>query len=301
MFFSIFLLPFRFIYIENQYFLGSAYAWFNNNKPEAHNVIPFEITNKIIEKIAAGERFTVYIVIPMFPEGCPSSKAVQEILFWQKSTIEMMYKRIKAAIDASGRITTPTDYLNVYCLGKRESQIPEDLADPNPENDAEVKLRQTRRFMVYVHSKMMIVDDDFIVIGSANINDRSMDGTRDSEIAVGCSQPSHINNGQSPPRGQVHGFRMSLWAEHTGVVDECFIDPASQECVEKMNDITNRNWEIYSGHDLLDTQGHIMTYPYDIGEDGDLSTRSGVEHFPDFDSSAKVLGSNTILPNTITI
>lgn len=31
---------------------------------------------------------------------------------------------------------------------------------------------------------MMIVDDKYVIIGSANINDRSMKGNRDSEIAV---------------------------------------------------------------------------------------------------------------------
>jgi phospholipase D1/2 len=30
----------------------------------------------------------------------------------------------------------------------------------------------------------MIVDDRHVIIGSANINDRSMNGTRDSELAV---------------------------------------------------------------------------------------------------------------------
>ena len=30
----------------------------------------------------------------------------------------------------------------------------------------------------------MIVDDRYVIIGSANINDRSMRGTRDSEIAA---------------------------------------------------------------------------------------------------------------------
>ena len=30
----------------------------------------------------------------------------------------------------------------------------------------------------------MIVDDNYVIMGSANINDRSMLGTRDSEIAV---------------------------------------------------------------------------------------------------------------------
>lgn len=38
--------------------------------------------------------------------------------------------------------------------------------------------------LVYVHSKLMIVDDDTVIMGSANINDRSMLGDRDSEIAV---------------------------------------------------------------------------------------------------------------------
>ena len=30
----------------------------------------------------------------------------------------------------------------------------------------------------------MIIDDKSVIIGSANINDRSMNGNRDSEIAV---------------------------------------------------------------------------------------------------------------------
>lgn len=35
-----------------------------------------------------------------------------------------------------------------------------------------------------MHSKVMIVDDNTVIIGSANINDRSMLGKRDSELAV---------------------------------------------------------------------------------------------------------------------
>lgn len=34
--------------------------------------------------------------------------------------------------------------------------------------------------LIYIHSKMIIVDDDQIIIGSANINDRSLNGNRDS-------------------------------------------------------------------------------------------------------------------------
>jgi len=38
--------------------------------------------------------------------------------------------------------------------------------------------------IIYVHSKMIIIDDRIAVIGSANINDRSLMGDRDSELAI---------------------------------------------------------------------------------------------------------------------
>lgn len=49
----------------------------------ANNLIPMEIALKIAEKIRANERFAVYIVIPMWPEGVPTGAATQRILFWQ--------------------------------------------------------------------------------------------------------------------------------------------------------------------------------------------------------------------------
>lgn len=58
--------------------------------------------------------------------------------------------------------------------------------------------------MIYVHSKGMIVDDEFVILGSANINQRSLEGTRDTEIAMGAYQPHYswaCKN--SSPRGQV--------------------------------------------------------------------------------------------------
>lgn len=60
--------------------------------------------------------------------------------------------------------------------------------------------------MVYVHSKGMIVDDQYVLLGSANINQRSMDGSRDTEIAMGAYQPHHTRAvKQGHPHGQVCG------------------------------------------------------------------------------------------------
>ena len=59
-----------------------------------------------------------------------------------------------------------------------------------------------------VHSKMMIVDDDYIIVGSANINQRSLGGNRDTEMAIGAFQPDHLaENSDGQPRGAVHTFR----------------------------------------------------------------------------------------------
>lgn len=56
----------------------------------------------------------------------------------------------------------PTDYLQFFAPGNREAQWPD---EPPPEKKAPggggAELAQlTRRFMIYVHSKMMIVDDE---------------------------------------------------------------------------------------------------------------------------------------------
>ena len=58
--------------------------------------------------------------------------------------------------------------------------------------------------MIYVHSKGMIVDDEYVILGSANINQRSLEGTRDTEIAMGAYQPHHSWSRKGPsPHGQV--------------------------------------------------------------------------------------------------
>ena len=107
----------NFIFIENQYFLGSAYSWLQNDEVNCNHTIPVEIAQKIVDKIHAGQRFTAYIMIPMFPEGDPASIQIQEILYWQTRTIEMMYKRVGDALNATRIPTHPTDWLIFLCPG----------------------------------------------------------------------------------------------------------------------------------------------------------------------------------------
>jgi phospholipase D1/2 len=54
--------------------------------------------------------------------------------------------------------------------------------------------------MIYIHSKAMIVDDRAFIIGSANINDRSMLGSRDQEIAVVVKYDERASSGTEDKR-----------------------------------------------------------------------------------------------------
>jgi phosphatidylserine/phosphatidylglycerophosphate/cardiolipin synthase-like enzyme len=57
----------RFIYIENQYFIGSGDRW--QNFSQIQNKIPEALVNRIIEKHRSNQPFHVYVVVPMIPEG----------------------------------------------------------------------------------------------------------------------------------------------------------------------------------------------------------------------------------------
>ncbi|KAJ6714545.1 PHOSPHOLIPASE D [Salix viminalis] len=186
----------HFIYIENQYFLGSSYNWDSHSDSGANNLIPMEIALKIAEKIRAHERFSAYILIPMWPEGVPTSAPIQSILFWQKLHLDEvnMTKHIAAPwwrLDWKNTYE-PQDYLNFFCLGNREALDRENGAHSStPGNTHQARSEKSRRFMIYIHSKGIIADDEYVILGSANINQRSMDGTRDTEIAMGAYQPNH--------------------------------------------------------------------------------------------------------------
>jgi len=79
--------------------------------------------------------------------------------------------------------------------------------------------------LVYVHSKVLIADDQTAIIGSGNINDRSLLGTRDTEVAVVVSEISpsseetgtNSSDGSSDGGGFVRSLRMRLFEEHWGV------------------------------------------------------------------------------------
>eukprot|EP00898_Chlorokybus_atmophyticus_P006475 jgi/Chlat1/6829/Chrsp51S06519 len=289
-----------FIYIENQYFLGSSQFWETPSFIGCSHLIPAEISNKIVSKINRGERFATYINIPMFSEGFPNSDSVQEILWMQRLTMQAMYKAIARALRNNNRANEhPQDYLNFFCLANRETTEGSPiLTDKPPAEGAEKALSQSRRFMIYIHSKHMIVDDEYAIVGSANINMRSMAAVRDTEIAVGAFQPHHMGKGQQLGTGAVHGFRLSLWAEHMGAVEDVFQRPGSVECVRRVNALAQENWRKFMAPEVTEMTAHLIPYPMKVEQDGTVRDLDGCSEFPDI--GGKIAGASTNLPDILT-
>jgi phosphatidylserine/phosphatidylglycerophosphate/cardiolipin synthase-like enzyme len=91
---------------------------------------------------------------------------------------------------------------------------------------------------VYVHSKLMIVDDEFTLIGSANVGQRSM--TYDGELQVGI-----VDSAGAFARA----FRTEVWQEHTGRAAAALHDPVA--AIRLFRD------------DVAASSGRLKPYPVD--------------------------------------
>ena len=85
----------------------------------------------------------------------------------------------------------------------------------------------------------MIIDDKTVIIGSANINERSMFGDRDSDLVAMIEEKQEFTNMKSKTKFIIDGkinynasnfsveFRKALMAEHLG--DSILDDPVSDK------------------------------------------------------------------------
>jgi phosphatidylserine/phosphatidylglycerophosphate/cardiolipin synthase-like enzyme len=68
---------------------------------------------------------------------------------------------------------------------------------------------------IYVHAKLMIVDDEIVRVGSANMNNRSMGLDSECDVFIDAARPG---NGHVVPA--ITALRHSLLAEHCGITIE---------------------------------------------------------------------------------
>ena len=165
----------HYIYIENQFFVSKSWnkEERENNEcisDDVQNEIAYYIRKRIETAYKKKENFKVYIFIPLLP-GFPGDPQNSE-------TIKIILKHTYAGISRN------------YGLSLIE-QLEKIMGDEWKNYIGFFSLRNhglvnnvPKTEIIYIHSKLMIIDDKTVLIGSANINDRSMLGDRDSEYAV---------------------------------------------------------------------------------------------------------------------
>uniref|UniRef100_I3IWT2 Phospholipase n=1 Tax=Oreochromis niloticus TaxID=8128 RepID=I3IWT2_ORENI len=155
----------HYIYIENQFFISCA------DNRTVYNKIGDAIIERIIRAHKERKKYRVYVVTPLLPgfEGditTGGGNAIQAVMhFNYRTMIRGEYSIISQLKKEMG-----DQWMNYISFAGLRTH-------------AELEGRLVTE-LIYVHSKMLIADDNTVIIGSANINDRSMLGKRDSEVAV---------------------------------------------------------------------------------------------------------------------
>jgi phospholipase D1/2 len=268
-----------FIYIENQYLIGSGDQWRSERKT-VDNHIPQRIVDKILSK--KGQPFHVYVVTPMFPEGDPVSAGSLDVRNYEWKTIRYLVEKVSNAVGPSW-----TDYLTFLFLADWHAVPQKQWA----QGKRKARLKAHQRYMVYVHSKMMIVDDRFLLLGSANLNERSLAGDRDTEIAC-AFWPGR--NQEKTCIDKLSAFRKKLFTEHFGKLPQNADDPASAQCIQDCQDIADANYLAFRSL-AADRQGNACRFPikvangeFTVGIPTELpkglpSTPEPLMHLPDSD------------------
>ncbi|CAJ2662266.1 phospholipase D zeta 1-like isoform X2 [Trifolium pratense] len=194
-----------FIYIENQFFISGL-----SGDDMIRNRVSEALYRRIMRAYNEKKSFRVIIVIPLLPgfqggidDGGAAS--VRAIMHWQYRTIcRGVHSILHNLHELLG--SRVHDYISFYGLRNYGR-----LSDGGPVATSQV----------YVHSKIMIIDDCISLIGSANINDRSLLGSRDSEIGVVIEDKELTDSYMDGKPWKAGKFsltlRLALWSEHLGL------------------------------------------------------------------------------------
>ena len=234
----------HYIYIENQFFITKTYDKEErrnsgvNLKALVQNEIGLHIKARIEKAYAAKENFKVFICIPLLPgfSGTPGESSTMNCILkytFQSishnrgmSLLEQLHQKMGDEVNK---------YIYFFSLRNHGTIKGIPVAD-----------------LIYIHSKLLIVDDEKVIIGSANINDRSMDGSRDSEFAVIIEEEKKIESIMDGKKYVASHYALSLrkhlMAEHLGlkIDDKILDDPLNNELWMNMISKAQVNTQIYS-------------------------------------------------------
>lgn len=203
----------EYIYIENQY------------------VRVVELADWIAKRFKANSKLQVIIVVPILPEELEEGKADELTLHG----LFLQHKALTTLRTALGR------NLGLYSLVQNKKA---------PTDSKNKKLSSFGSMRVYPHSKVLIVDDVFASIGSANVNPRGF--LLDSEANIGWHDPMSVK-----------AFREQLWREHLGSsTGSVFASWKPADYVKEWDAIAKKNTTATPGA----RQGFIVPHDPDLAK-----------------------------------
>ncbi|KAF8802982.1 phospholipase D/nuclease [Phlegmacium glaucopus] len=145
--------------------------------------------------------------------------AVQVLQAFQNGSYGLQGNQAISDSVAQHRLSTNSSLLDEPWLGSEQEELDSYVSE-----------------LIYIHSKVMIVDDRRVIMGSANFNDRSQKGDGDSEIALVVEDDDLI---ESYMDGQPYSasrfaatIRRQLYKEHLGLIPP-------QDCDDPQSEVTN--------------------------------------------------------------
>jgi len=219
-------------------------------------------------------RFHIYITLPVHSEGMLNDQStmtqvhftMQSLVYGEQSLINqtrraILARKLKGKGDADwGRVFEDKNH--------EYENIPIEDCWPyitllNLRNWDKLGGGQGVRYVteqIYVHTKMMVVDDLYAIVGSANINDRSLIGNRDSEMAVMVMDKNFITedigavDGPQVTRDFARKLRMDVWNKilgNTGKLRSAGLvgaieRPAAQSSWENIRNQAEKNSILYT-------------------------------------------------------
>ena len=230
----------HYVYTENQFFIS--YVKTGGSNSEVMNDVATAIYERVVRAHKDGEVFRVFILLPLLPafEGDiagDTGSGMRTIMYYQYKSISRGSNSLISRLETAG-LNDWSKYIGFYSLRAH------DELQGTPVTE-----------LIYIHSKLCIVDDTLVICGSANINDRSLLGERDSEVCVQVEDQEFVEgkmNGQDYNCGKfAGGLRKHLFKEHLGLLDkhtgnQQVMDPVSDNFFENVwNQTASTNTVIY--------------------------------------------------------
>ncbi|WP_369991192.1 phospholipase D-like domain-containing protein [Pseudomonas xanthosomatis] len=257
----------------------NAQGWLSHKLGEQEplgNKIAIALADRIGRAIYENRPFHVYLVLPVHPEGkldVPNVMhqvhlTMQSLVFGELSLVKRIQRHmaLKAIMDRGKSREEAVDIIKSKDGKGQPVYAQQDwsryLTLLNLRTWGYLKGRVVTE-QIYVHSKLMIADDRVAILGSANINDRSLNGQRDSELAaiIRDTQPVKAKlDGKYPHTvgKAVHQLRVDLWRKHFGLdlppdgpvapfteLADCLDQPAAEHVWRAIQERAQRNAASY--------------------------------------------------------